>query len=154
MVTKLGNTGVEAKNFVLTLGALRTNGANSATGYQIKVVGFFVARGGGVLVPASMAGKSKPYCELGKLLDNLARGRAVRGPYNIASYVENATGYEVSGQMVSKYLYGHSQPKPEFVQTFAEAFSLTPQERAELAWGYAYGCQLPWDRLREPASAR
>jgi hypothetical protein len=41
LATKLGNTRVEAKNFVLDLGALRTNGANSATGYQIKVVGSF-----------------------------------------------------------------------------------------------------------------
>ena len=94
-----------------------------------------------------MAGKSNPYCELGKLLDSLARDHDVRGPYNIASYVENTTGYEVIGQVVSKYLYGHIQPKPEFVQAFAEAFKLTPQERAELAWGYAYGFRLPWDRV-------
>jgi hypothetical protein len=97
-----------------------------------------------------MAGKSKPYCELGKLLDNLARDRYVRGPYNIANYVENATGYEVSGQMVSTYLYGKSRPKGEFVEAFADAFRLTPQERAELAWGYAYGSPLPWDRVRGP----
>jgi hypothetical protein len=102
------------------------------------------------LVPASMAGKSKPYSELGKLLDNLARDRAVRGPYNIASYLKDAASYEVSGQMVSKYLYGHSQPKAEFVEAFAEAFRLTLRERAELAWGYAYGFPLPWDRLCEP----
>ena len=100
------------------------------------------------MVPPSMAGKSNPYCALGKLLDNLARDHDVRGPYNIASYVENATGYEVSGQVVSKYLYGKSQPKQEFVEAFADAFRLTPQERAELAWGYAYGSRLPWDRLR------
>ena len=102
------------------------------------------------LVLAGMAGKSKPYCELGNLLDNLARDRAVRGPYNIASYLKDAAGYEVSGQVVSKYLYGHSQPKQEFMGAFADAFNLTPQERAELAWGYAYGSPLPWDRLRGP----
>jgi hypothetical protein len=101
------------------------------------------------LVPASMAGKRKPYCELGKLLDNLAREHDVRGPYIIASYVENATGYEVHGQMVSKYLYGKSRPKPEFVEAFADAFRLTLQERMELAWSYAYDFRLPWDRLRE-----
>jgi hypothetical protein len=102
------------------------------------------------VVPASMAGKSNSYCDLGKLLDSLARDHDVRGPYNIASYVQNATGYEVRGQMVSKYLYGHNQPKPAFVQAFADAFSLTPQERAELAWGYAFGFRLPWDRVLEP----
>ncbi len=102
------------------------------------------------MVPASMASKSKPYCELGKLLDNLARDRAVRGPYNIAAYLKDAADYEVSGQAISKYLYGHSQPKQEFVRVFADAFRLTPQERAELAWGYTYSSPLPWDRLRGP----
>jgi hypothetical protein len=102
------------------------------------------------VVPASMAGKSKPYCELGKLLDNLARDRAVRGPYNIAAYLKVAADYEVSGQVISKFLYGHSRPKQEFMGVFAEAFRLTPQERAELAWGYAYGSPLPWDSLRGP----
>ena len=102
------------------------------------------------MVPASMAGKSTPYCELGKLLDNLARDRAVRGPYNIASYLKDAADYEVSGQAISKYLHGHSQPKQEFVEVFADAFRLTPQERAELAWGYTYSSPLPWDRVRGP----
>ncbi len=102
------------------------------------------------MVPASRAGKSKPYCELGKLLDNLARDRAVRGPYNIAAYLKDAADYEVSGQTISKYLYGHSQPKQEFVGVFADAFRLTPQERAKLAWSYAYGCPLPSDGLRGP----
>ena len=100
------------------------------------------------MVPASMAGKSKPYCELGNLLDALARDRAVRGPYNIASYLKDAAGYEVSGQAVSKYLYGHSEPRAAFVEAFAEAFSLTPRERAELAWVYAYNAPLRWDSLR------
>lgn len=93
------------------------------------------------------AGKSKPYCELGKLLDALARDHDVRGPYSIASYLKEVAGYEVSGQAISKYLYGHSQPKAEFVETFAQAFRLTPQERAELAWVYAYNVPLPWDRV-------
>jgi hypothetical protein len=103
------------------------------------------------VVPASMAGKkSTQYSELGKLLDNLARDRAVRGPYNIAAYLKDAADYEVSGQAISKYLYGHSKPKQEFVEVFADAFRLTPQERAELAWRYTYGSALPSDRLRGP----
>ena len=101
------------------------------------------------LVAASMTGRGNPYCELGKLLDTLARDRDVRGPYNIASYVQNATGYGVGGQWVSKYLYGKSRPKPEFVEAFADAFRLTLQERMELDWSYAYDFRLPWDRLRE-----
>ena len=32
-------------------------------------------------------GKNKPYCQLGKELDALARSREIRGPYNIAHYL-------------------------------------------------------------------
>ncbi len=85
-----------------------------------------------------MNAKDKPYCELGKMLDDLARERDVRGPYNIAQYVQSLTGYEASGQIVSQYMYGKSVPKREFIKAFAEAFELTPQERGELAWVYAY----------------
>ena len=53
--------------------------------------------------------KNKPYSKLGKLLDSLARSRDVRGPYNIARYIESATGHDVSGQAVSKYR--SSRPK-------------------------------------------
>jgi hypothetical protein len=91
--------------------------------------------------------KYKPYCELGKVLDNLARTRDVRGPYNIAHEIQNATGYEVSGQAVSQYVYGRSSPKREFIEAFAEAFELTPQERGELAWVYAYGFRPEDERL-------
>jgi hypothetical protein len=41
---------------------------------------------------------------LGKMLDTLAGRRDVRGPYNIASYLKDMTGFEVSGQAVSTYL--------------------------------------------------
>jgi hypothetical protein len=84
-------------------------------------------------------GKNKPYSELGKLLDGLARSRDVRGPYNIANYVENVTGHAVSGQAVSKYLYGKYLPKRAFINAFADAFELIPRERSELAWAYTYG---------------
>jgi len=84
-------------------------------------------------------GKGRPYCELGKVLDALARERDVQGPYNIARQVQDVTGYKVSGQAVSKYLYEESVPKRPFIEAFAEAFVLTRQERAQLAWVYAYG---------------
>jgi hypothetical protein len=79
---------------------------------------------------------------LGKLLDGLARDREVRGPYNIALNIKSTTGYEVSGQAVSKYLYGQYLPKRMFIRAFADAFELSPQERVELAWVYAYGSPL------------
>ena len=86
--------------------------------------------------------KNKPYSELGKLLDALARERDVRGPYNISYHLEEAVGYGISGQGMSKHMYGESLPKPKFVEAFAEAFELTAQERVELAWVYAYGSRL------------
>ncbi len=89
----------------------------------------------------------KPYCELGKMLDDLARERGVRGPYNIANHVGNVTGYEVSGQMVSQYFYGRSFPKRQFIVAFAEAFKLTSQVRGELAWVYVYDSQPKHERL-------
>jgi hypothetical protein len=92
-------------------------------------------------------GKGRPYCELGKVLDALARERDVRGPSNIAHRVQDAGGYEVSGQALSKYLYGESLPKRQFIEAFAEAFVLTPQERAQLAWVYAYGSRSGADFL-------
>jgi hypothetical protein len=83
--------------------------------------------------------KNRPYCELGKMLDALARERDVRGPYNIAHQVQGLTGFEVSGQAISKYMYGEYLPKREFIKAFTDAFELTSYERAELAWSYTYG---------------
>ncbi len=94
-----------------------------------------------------MSSKDKPYGQLGKMLDDLARERDVRGPYNIANHVKNATGYEASGQVLSKYLYGEYVPKREFVSAFAEAFELNVQERGELAWVYAYDSRPELERV-------
>jgi hypothetical protein len=95
----------------------------------------------------AMNAKDKPYSELGKMLDDLARERDVRGPYNIAQYVQSLTGYEVSGQVVSQYMYGKSVPKREFIKAFAGAFELTPRERGKLAWVYAYDSRPEHERL-------
>jgi hypothetical protein len=88
------------------------------------------------------SGKNKSYSELGKLLDAMARERDVRGPYNIAHHLDEAVGYQVSGQGMSKYMYGEHLPRPKFIEAFAEAFELTLRERVELAWAYAYGSRL------------
>ena len=82
---------------------------------------------------------NKAYSELGNLLDDLARKRGVRGPYNIAQRVTIMTGHKVTGQAVSRHFYGESWPKPEFISAFAEAFDLTKEERDMLAWAYTYG---------------
>jgi hypothetical protein len=83
--------------------------------------------------------KNKPYCQFGKELDALARSRDVRGPYNIAHYLRDVAGYEVSGQAVSKYLYGEYLPKHALIAAFTDAFSLAPEARRKLAWVYTYG---------------
>ena len=93
--------------------------------------------------------KNKPYSELGKLLDALARSRDVRGPYNIAKYLGDITRHEVSGQSISKYLFGTNEPKRAFIVAFADSFELTGQERAYLAWVYAYGSPTPSHHLEE-----
>jgi hypothetical protein len=93
----------------------------------------------GEQIPIGTSGKRRPYCELGKVLDALARSRDVRGPYNIASYLRDVAGFEVSGQAVSKYLYGESWPKHAFIGAFTEALNLTSYERGKLAWVYTYG---------------
>jgi hypothetical protein len=91
--------------------------------------------------------KHKPYSELGKMLDDLARERDVRGPYNIAQHLQSLSGYEASGQAVSQYMYGRSFPRREFIAAFAEAFELSPQERGRLAWVYAYDSRPEHERL-------
>ncbi len=90
--------------------------------------------------------KTKSYSELGKLLDALAREKDIRGPYEMSRYLQGVTGYEITGQALSKYLYGKSSPRPAFLKAFAEAFKLTSQERAVLAWTYAYGSK-PQDEV-------
>ena len=91
--------------------------------------------------------KTKPYSELGKMLDALARERDIRGPYEMSRSLRGVAGYEITGQALSKYLYGKSSPKPAFVKAFADAFELTAQERAVLAWTYTYGSK-PRDEER------
>jgi hypothetical protein len=98
--------------------------------------------------------KNKLYSELGKVFDVLARSRDVQGPYNIAHHIESVTGHSVSGQAVSKCLYGKSRPKQGFIAAFADAFELTPQERIELAWVYAYGFPMPQHKELPPQVAR
>jgi hypothetical protein len=81
----------------------------------------------------------KPYRELGKVLDAMARKRDVRGPYAIAKRVTEVSGHSVSGQAVSRYFHDGVKPRPAFMSAFATAFDLTEEERDELAWIYTYG---------------
>jgi hypothetical protein len=53
----------------------------------------------------------QPYSPLGETLDELARKRRVRGPYEVAKHVEERTGVKFSGSAVSEYFRGESRPK-------------------------------------------
>ncbi len=81
---------------------------------------------------------NKPYTELGKVLDAMARKRDVSGPYAIAKRVEELSDYSVSGQAISRYFNDGVQPKSAFMNAFATAFDLTEEECDELAWIYTY----------------
>jgi hypothetical protein len=80
----------------------------------------------------------KPYTELGKVLDAMARERDVRGPYAIAKRVEEVSGHRVTGQAISRYFHDGVRPIPAFMNAFATAFDLTEEECDELAWIYTY----------------
>ena len=82
----------------------------------------------------------RPYRELGDLLDGLVRECRTHEPHAIAEHLQEATDYKVSPQRVASYLHGASLPEPPFFPAFAEAFSLTAEERRDLAWLYSYGC--------------
>ena len=106
----------------------------------------------GEQIPIGTSGKRRPYCELGKVLDALARSRDARGPYNIASYLRDVAGFEVSGQAVSKYLYGESWSKHAFIGAFTEALNLTSEEPGKLAWVNTYGLfpETDEDKIQPP----
>jgi hypothetical protein len=80
----------------------------------------------------------KAYCELGKVLDILARKRDVRGPYSIARQINTGAEYKVSGQTISRYLYGSIRPSPNFIKAFVQAFELSKEESDKLARFYTY----------------
>jgi hypothetical protein len=106
----------------------------------------------GEQIRVGTSGKRRPYCKVGKMLDALARSRDVRGPYNIASYLKDVAGYEVSGQAVSKYLYGESWPRHAFIGAFTEALNLTSEERGKLVWVCTYGVfsETAEDKIHPP----
>ncbi len=85
------------------------------------------------------------YSELGSVMDELARRRNVRGPYNVGGYVWEKTGRgpkpNKRGQASSAWsqiFYGESHPKTDTVKAFVDAFELTPEERRWLADVYLF----------------
>jgi hypothetical protein len=80
------------------------------------------------------------YTELGTVLDELARARNVRGPHRIARYIQDKMGEGIGGSAWQQIFVGSTKtPERKNIQLFADAFDLTPEERARLAWAYTYG---------------
>lgn len=81
----------------------------------------------------------KPYSDLGQVMDELARKRNVRGPYNVGSYVRERTGRgPKSGSAWSQIFYGESHPASKTMQAFVDAFDLTDKEVNALARAYMF----------------
>jgi hypothetical protein len=51
---------------------------------------------------------------------------------------EFSGGQDFDREEISDYLHGERWPEPEFIQAFAEAFSLTVKKRRLLAWVYTF----------------
>lgn len=83
-----------------------------------------------------------PYRDLGELLAQMAVARLAGNPRAIAERVELVADHPIDPQEVLEYLEGVRYPNPRFLPAFAEAFSLTPEERKRLAWVYTFS-ELP-----------
>lgn len=79
-----------------------------------------------------------PYRDLGNLLAAMALQRLSRDPYAIAERIEEVTHHAVDPREVLDYLEGIRCPNQKFIPAFAEAFSLTAEERRRLAWVYTF----------------
>jgi transcriptional regulator with XRE-family HTH domain len=96
------------------------------------------------------------HSQLGKLLAGLAseRGASTAGHGRIEEAIARriqeafSGGQDFSREEISDYLHGERWPEREFIQAFAEAFSLTVKERRLLAWAYTFS-EAPDPRIVE-----
>lgn len=85
----------------------------------------------------------RPYSSLGKVMDELARKRNIRGPYNVGNYVRATTGEgPTSGSAWSQIFYGESHPMPKTMQAFTRAFELGEEEVDALSRAYMFRRQF------------
>ena len=85
---------------------------------------------------------ARSYVRLGNQLAAIAAERHEDECRSIAGRMERATGHAVSHREISSYLSGEGLPSPKFMRAFANAFSLTTEERRRLAWMYTFS-RLP-----------
>ncbi|QIN77656.1 hypothetical protein GBA65_03070 [Rubrobacter marinus] len=84
-----------------------------------------------------------PYRDLGKLMAAMALKRLASDPSTIAARIREAADHAVDPEDVLDYLRGARCPAPKFISAFADAFSLTVEERRRLAWMYTFS-ELPY----------
>ncbi len=81
---------------------------------------------------------------LGKVLDEMAARRGVRGPYNVADHVRQETGEGPGGSAWSQIFSGSTyRPRREVIITFAKAFKLSPEELHRLAHVFTFDKEPP-----------
>ena len=80
----------------------------------------------------------RPYAELGKKLDAIARARDVRGAKAIAEHVRSATGEGPGRSAWSQILLGDIRPTPKNMALFRKAFDLTDEEEVSVAMEYTF----------------
>lgn len=85
----------------------------------------------------------RPYSDLGQVMDDLARTRNIRGPYNVRNFVRAKTGEGPrSGSAWSQIFYGESHPMPKTMQAFTQAFELTEEEVDALSRAYMFRSRI------------
>jgi hypothetical protein len=77
----------------------------------------------------------RPFTELGKLLDQLARSRdvRVRGPRRSTEHVRENTSKGPGRSAWGQSLYGNITPTPNTMRLFGEAFELAEDEATVIA---------------------
>lgn len=80
----------------------------------------------------------RPYAELGKKMDAIARSRNVRGAKAISEYVRSKTGNGPGRSAWSQILLGDIRPTPRNMALFRRAFDLTDEEEVSVAMEYTF----------------
>lgn len=99
----------------------------------------------------------KPYTPVGEVMDRIARESQwhIRGPYHIADFVKERTGYSPARNVWSKYFHGGSTPSPEALIAFCQAFECNREEVIELSVARSFRGRppLPLEKATTPTIA-
>lgn len=81
---------------------------------------------------------NRPYSKLGKVIDDIARARNLRGAKAISERVKERMGRGPGRSAWQQILYGDSWPQPTTITLFKNAMDLTYEEEVTLAREYAF----------------